>query len=42
MLGLASLTGWVGMGLAVLFHEGSTLVVVLNALRLLGYSPRTR
>ena len=31
MLGLANI------GLAVLFHEGSTLVVVLNALRLLGY-----
>ena len=25
------------MGAAVLFHEGSTLLVVLNALRLLGY-----
>ncbi|HVN53637.1 MAG TPA: cation-translocating P-type ATPase [Anaerolineaceae bacterium] len=34
---LASLTGWVGIGLAVLLHEGSTIVVVLNALRLLGY-----
>ena len=25
------------MGAAVIFHEGSTLVVVINALRLLGY-----
>ncbi len=33
----ASLTGWVGIGLAVVFHEGSTIVVVLNALRLLNY-----
>jgi Cd2+/Zn2+-exporting ATPase len=32
-----SLFGLVGMGVAVFFHEGSTLVVVLNALRLLGY-----
>ena len=29
--------GYAGMGIAVLLHEGSTLVVVLNALRLLGY-----
>jgi Cd2+/Zn2+-exporting ATPase len=32
-----SLFGLVGIGVAVFFHEGSTLVVVLNALRLLGY-----
>ena len=25
------------IGVAILFHEGSTIVVVLNALRLLGY-----
>ncbi len=31
------LFGYAGMGVAVLLHEGSTLVVVLNALRLLGY-----
>jgi len=29
--------GLAGIGVAVLFHEGSTLVVVLNALRLLNY-----
>ncbi|MDG5767859.1 heavy metal translocating P-type ATPase [Balneolales bacterium ANBcel1] len=31
------LFGYAGMGIAVLLHEGSTLVVVMNALRLLGY-----
>jgi len=33
----ASLAGIVGIGVAVVFHEGSTLLVVMNALRLLGY-----
>ncbi len=33
----ATLSGWAGIGLAVLVHEGSTLVVVINALRLLTY-----
>jgi len=33
----ATLFGWAGIGVAVLIHEGSTLVVVLNALRLLAY-----
>ena len=33
----ATLVGFFGIGLAVVFHEGSTLVVVANALRLLGY-----
>ena len=37
VLGAASLTGWIGIGTAVFFHEGSTIVVVLNALRLLAY-----
>lgn len=37
MLIVASLTGWMGIGLAVVFHEGSTIVVVLNSLRLLRY-----
>jgi Zn2+/Cd2+-exporting ATPase len=32
---LASTTGWFGIGLTVLVHEGSTLVVIANALRLL-------
>ncbi len=34
---LSSLIGFVGLGIAIIFHEGSTLVVVANALRLLGY-----
>lgn len=34
---VASITGWAGIGIAILFHEGSTIVVVLNALRLLAY-----
>ena len=33
----ATIVGFVGIGPAVVFHEGSTLVVVGNALRLLGY-----
>ena len=33
----ATLVGFVGIGPAVVFHEGSTLVVVANALRLLTY-----
>jgi Cd2+/Zn2+-exporting ATPase len=37
---IASVTGLVGIGLAVIFHEGSTIVVVLNSLRLLGYQPK--
>jgi len=37
LLILASLTGLIGIGIAVIFHEGSTLVVVFNALRLLRY-----
>jgi Cd2+/Zn2+-exporting ATPase len=32
--------GYAKLGLAVLFHEGSTVVVVLNSLRLLAYRPR--
>ena len=31
--------GIVSIGVAVVFHEGSTLVVVANALRLLRYKP---
>lgn len=34
---VTSLTGIVSIGIAIIFHEGSTLVVVANALRLLGY-----
>lgn len=34
---LASLMGWAAISVAIVFHEGSTIAVVLNALRLLGY-----
>ncbi len=34
---VSAVVGWVGIGLAIVFHEGSTLVVVLNSLRLLGH-----
>jgi Cd2+/Zn2+-exporting ATPase len=34
---IASLTGILGIGLTVVIHEGSTIVVALNALRLLNY-----
>jgi Cd2+/Zn2+-exporting ATPase len=37
VLSVSSLAGWSGMGVAIFFHEGSTILVVLNALRLLGY-----
>jgi len=33
----ATLFSWAGIGMAVVVHEGSTLVVVINALRLLAY-----
>jgi Cd2+/Zn2+-exporting ATPase len=37
VLSCLALTGLAGIGIAILFHEGSTLLVALNALRLLGY-----
>ncbi|MCK6567126.1 MAG: cadmium-translocating P-type ATPase [Anaerolineales bacterium] len=37
LLIVTSLTGIISIGIAVILHEGSTLVVVANALRLLGY-----
>ena len=37
VLAVCSLFGLVGIGTAVVFHEGSTILVVLNALRLLTY-----
>ena len=33
----ASLTGWIGIGTAIFIHEGSTILVVMNALRLLTF-----
>lgn len=35
LLGIATVTGVAGIGVAVIAHEGSTLVVIANALRLL-------
>ena len=40
LLIITSLTGIVSIGIAIIFHEGSTLVVVANALRLLGYKEK--
>jgi Cd2+/Zn2+-exporting ATPase len=37
VLVVASVTGLVGIGIAVILHEGSTILVVLNSLRLLRY-----
>ncbi|APG60327.1 heavy metal translocating P-type ATPase [Christiangramia salexigens] len=36
----ATIFGWANIGIAVVFHEGSTIVVVLNALRLLGFNAK--
>ena len=36
----ATLFGWASMGIAVLIHEGATVLVVLNALRLLRFEDR--
>lgn len=41
LLIFATTTGMFGIGMAVLFHEGSTLVVIANALRLLTFEDRT-
>lgn len=40
LLIIATITGVFGIGVAVLVHEGSTLVVIANALRLLTYRER--
>jgi Cd2+/Zn2+-exporting ATPase len=37
MIAPAAALGWATLGVAVLLHEGSTVVVVLNALRLLAF-----
>jgi Zn2+/Cd2+-exporting ATPase len=37
ILAVATLGGWAGIGIAVLVHEGSTLVVIANSLRLLAF-----
>ena len=33
-----TLFGWASMGIAVLIHEGATVLVVVNALRLLRFT----
>ncbi|MCH7588090.1 MAG: hypothetical protein IIC78_08685, partial [Chloroflexi bacterium] len=33
-----ALTGLAGIGVAIIFHEGSTIVVALNSLRLLAFN----
>lgn len=38
LLVATTLGGWTGIGAAVFLHEGSTMVVVANSLRLLAYS----
>lgn len=40
LLVIATVTGTFGLGMAVAVHEGSTLLVIANALRLLGYRER--
>lgn len=35
---VSTLAGWSGIGAAVVLHEGSTLLVIANSLRLLGYT----
>jgi Cd2+/Zn2+-exporting ATPase len=40
LLIVSSLFGIATLAVAIVFHEGSTIVVVLNALRLLGYRPQ--
>jgi Cd2+/Zn2+-exporting ATPase len=37
----STLFGFARLGIAVIFHEGSTLVVVANALRLLSFRPKS-
>jgi Cd2+/Zn2+-exporting ATPase len=37
VLAITSIFGLTGIGIAIFFHESSTIVVVLNALRLLRY-----
>ncbi|MCF6320164.1 MAG: heavy metal translocating P-type ATPase [Rhizobiaceae bacterium] len=38
----SAITGWASIGVAVVMHEGSTLLVVANALRLLSYKEPDR
>ena len=40
LLGLAALGSWIPLTIGVLGHEGSTIVVVVNSLRILFFAPR--
>ena len=40
LLMITSVAGWAGIGWTVLIHEGSTILVALNSLRLLGYQDK--
>jgi Cd2+/Zn2+-exporting ATPase len=40
VLAPAAALGYAWLGIAVLFHEGSTVVVVLNSMRILLFKPR--
>jgi Cd2+/Zn2+-exporting ATPase len=42
LLVIAALTGAIALSVAVVVHEGSTIVVVLNALRLLAWRERAK
>ena len=41
LLAVSTVAGWARIGAAVIVHEGSTLVVIANALRLLRYQSRS-
>ncbi len=36
---ISAISGWASLGITVIIHEGSTIAVALNALRLLRYTP---
>ena len=36
----STLIGWASIGIAILIHEGSTLLIVANALRLLAFKSK--
>jgi Cd2+/Zn2+-exporting ATPase len=42
LLAPSAALGFTYLGVAVLFHEGSTVVVVLNSMRLLLFKPRQK
>jgi Cd2+/Zn2+-exporting ATPase len=40
ILTISALSGWAGLGTTVAVHEGTTIVVALNAIRLLKFNFR--